>query len=89
MRPHPGFGDAPAHVTSSGIMSSAIAFHDDAPVDEWLLYANPAIWTGQGLCHGVGRVNTAAGGLVASYTVQALLRGFETSPQAMGLDYTR
>jgi acyl-CoA thioesterase-2 len=90
MRPHPGFGEAQAHVTlSTGIMSIAIAFHDDAPVDEWLLYANPAIWAGHGLCQGVGRVYTEAGGLVASYTVQALLRGFETSPEAMGLDYTR
>jgi uncharacterized protein (DUF427 family)/acyl-CoA thioesterase len=90
MRPHPGFGEAHAPVTlSTGIMSIAIAFHDDAPVDEWLLYANPAIWAGQGLCQGVGRVYTTAGGLVASYTVQALLRGFETPPQAMGLDYTR
>ena len=37
-----------------GPMSVAIAFHDDAPLDQWLLYANRATWSGRGLCHGRG-----------------------------------
>ena len=90
MRPHKGFGEALAHVTlSTGIMSIAIAFHDDAPVDQWFLYANPAIWAGQGLAQGDGRVFTQDGRLIASYTVQALLKRFDKTPEAMGLDYTK
>ena len=51
MLPHPGFGEAQAHVTlSTGIMAVTMAFHDDVDVTEWLLYANPAIYAGRGLC---------------------------------------
>jgi acyl-CoA thioesterase II len=87
MRPHAGFGEARAHVDlSTGIMSTGIAFHDDADVTEWLLYANPAIYAGRGLAQGEGRVFTRDGRLVASYTVQAMIRGFAKEPADMGLD---
>jgi acyl-CoA thioesterase II len=87
MRPHPGFGEAQAHVTlSTGIMSVAIAFHDHLDVTEWLLYANPAIYAGRGQAQGEGRVFTQDGRLVASYSVQAMIRPFATDPAAMGLD---
>jgi acyl-CoA thioesterase-2 len=89
MRPHHGFGEADAHVTmSTGIMSVGIAFHDDAPVTEWFLYANPAIWSGRGLAQGQGQVFSEDGRLMASYTVQAMIRGFAKPPDAMGLDAT-
>jgi acyl-CoA thioesterase II len=89
MRPHPGIGEAQAHVSlSTGIMSVAIAFHDDAPVDEWLLYTNPAIWSGRGLAQGDGRIFTQDGRLVASYSVQAMIRDFTRPPDAMGMDST-
>jgi acyl-CoA thioesterase-2 len=87
MRPHAGFGEADAHVTlSTGIMATSIAFHDEVDVSEWLLYANPAIYAGRGLAQGEGRVFTQDGRLVASYTVQAMIRGFTTEPAVMGLD---
>ncbi|HWF23138.1 MAG TPA: DUF427 domain-containing protein [Acidimicrobiales bacterium] len=87
MRPHHGFGEADAHVTmSTGIMSVGIAFHDDAPVTEWFLYANPAIWSGRGLAQGQGQVFSEDGRLMASYTVQAMIRRFTTAPDAMGKD---
>jgi uncharacterized protein (DUF427 family)/acyl-CoA thioesterase len=87
MRPHHGFGEADAHVTmSTGIMSVGIAFHDDAPVTEWFLYANPAIWSGRGLAQGQGQVFSEEGRLIASYTVQAMIRRFTTAPDAMGKD---
>jgi uncharacterized protein (DUF427 family)/acyl-CoA thioesterase len=89
MRPHPGVGEAQAHVTlSTGIMSIAIAFHDDADVTDWLLYANRAIYAGRGQAQGEGRVFTRDGRLVASYTVQAMIRPFAKDPSAMGLDAT-
>lgn len=87
MRPHAGFGEADAHVTlSTGIMSASIAFHDDAPIDQWLLYDNPAIWAGRGLTQGDGRIFTQDGTLLASYSVQAMIREFVRPPEAMGMD---
>jgi acyl-CoA thioesterase-2 len=85
MLPHPGYGEADAHVTlSTGILQAAIAFHDEADVTDWHLYANPAIWAGRGLCQGEGRVYARDGRLVASYSVQAMVRGFAGDAQAMG-----
>jgi uncharacterized protein (DUF427 family)/acyl-CoA thioesterase len=87
MRPHAGFGEADAHVTlSTGIMATTVAFHDEVDVTEWLLYANPAIYAGRGLAQGDGHVFTQDGRLVASYTVQAMIRGFTATPETMGLD---
>ena len=89
MRPHPGVGEAQAHVTlSTGIMSTSIAFHDEFKVTDWLLYANPAIYAGRGLAQGEGRVFTQDGRLVASYSVQAMIRPFIQTPEQMGLDAT-
>ena len=88
MLPHAGFGESSAHVTlSTGIMQTSIAFHDEVDVTEWLLYANPAIWSGRGLAQGQGRVFTRDGRLVASYMVQAMIRRFERDPAEMGHDY--
>lgn len=89
MRPHEAISEAEAHVTlSTGILATTIAFHDEVDVTEWLLYANPAIYAGRGLCQGEGRVFTQDGRLVASYTVQAMVREFRTPPGAMGKGYT-
>lgn len=87
MRPHAGMGEALAHVTlSTGIMSVALAFHDDAPVNEWFLYANRAIWAGRGLVQGEGTIFSQDGRLLASYSVQAMVRSFATAPSALGVD---
>ncbi len=89
MRPHAGYGEANAHVTlSTGIMSIAIAFHEPVDVTQWLLYANPAIYSGRGLAQGEGHVFTRDGLLVASYTVQAMIREFARDPDNLGLDAT-
>jgi acyl-CoA thioesterase-2 len=80
MRPHPGFGEALAHVSlSTGPVAMTLAFHDDAPVDEWLLYSTTGIWSGRGLIQGDGRVYTQHGVLVASYTLQAMVRALMAS----------
>lgn len=89
MRPHPGFGESMAHLTlATGIMSTSIAFHDEFDVTDWLLYANPATYAGRGLAQGEGRVFSRDGRLVASYAVQAMIRGFNKTPEQMGLDST-
>ena len=87
MLPHKGLGQADAHVTlSTGIMSISIAFHDDVDVSSWLLYANRAIFAGRGLAQGEGHVFTEGGDLVASYSVQGMIREFNQQPADMGLD---
>jgi len=89
MLPHAGYGEADAHVTlSTGILSVSLALHDDVDVTEWLLYANPSIYAGRGLAQGEGHVFTQDGRLVASYSVQAMIRGFARDPNALGLDAT-
>jgi acyl-CoA thioesterase len=67
-------------------MAVTMAFHDDVDVTQWLLYSNPAIHAGRGLCQGEGHVFTEDGRLVASYTVQAMIRDFVQGPEAMGHD---
>lgn len=75
MLPHPGFGEAQAHVSlSTGPMALSIAFHDDARLDSWILYSTTAIWSGRGLVQGDGRVWTDGGSLIASFAVQAMVR---------------
>jgi uncharacterized protein (DUF427 family)/acyl-CoA thioesterase len=88
MRPHEGVSQAQAHVTlSTGILATTIAFHDEVDVSEWLLYANPAIYAGRGLVQGEGRVFARDGRLVASYSVQAMVREFRKLPREMGKGY--
>ncbi|OJZ68984.1 hypothetical protein BRW65_24205 [Mycobacterium paraffinicum] len=87
MLPHRGFGEADAHRTlSTGVMKATIAFHDDVDVSDWLLYSNCALWSGRGLVQGEGRVHTRDGRLAASYSVQAMVRRFDRSPEDMGHD---
>lgn len=88
MLPHPGISEAAAHVTlSTGIMQITFNFLDDVDVTEWLLYANPAIWAGKGLAQGQGQVFTRDGRMVASYSVQAMIRAFEKQPADLGKDF--
>ncbi len=90
MRPHKGFGQADAHTTlSTGIMAVTVSFHDDVDISEWHLYANPAIHAGRGLAQGEGHIFRLDGGLVASYTVQAMIRRFTTEPAALGMDASK
>jgi acyl-CoA thioesterase-2 len=89
MLPHAGYGEADAHVTlSTGILSVSLALHDDVDVTQWLLYANPSIYAGRGLAQGEGHVFTQDGRLVASYSVQAMIRAFARNPNVLGLDAT-
>jgi len=68
-------------------MQTSIAFHDGVDVTEWLPYSNGAIWAGRGLAQGEGHVFTRDGRLVASCSVQTMIRGFEKDPTTMGQDF--
>lgn len=88
--PHAGLGEEQAHFTlSTGVLAITVALHDEADLTRWLLYANPSIYAGRGLVQGEGRVFGEDGRLVASYTVQAMVRDFTEPPERIGLDQSR
>lgn len=75
MRPHKGYGEVQAHRTiSTGVMSSTIFFHEDPDLTEWLLYSTRATHAGAGLAQGEGRIFSEAGRLIATYSVQVMVR---------------
>ncbi|WP_420638151.1 DUF427 domain-containing protein [Candidatus Poriferisocius sp.] len=85
MRPHRGITEAQAHVTlSTGPMSVDIAFHEEADVADWHLYENPAVYAGKGQVQGQGRIFAQDGRLVATYSVHAMVRSFDTDPNRIG-----
>lgn len=85
LRPRHGITEGDAHITiSTGPLTAAIAFHDEVDVTEWMLYANPAIFAGNGSSQGEGRVYSADGRLLASYGVQAMIRPFAAPSESLG-----
>jgi uncharacterized protein (DUF427 family)/acyl-CoA thioesterase len=85
MRPHAGVGQSQAHVSlSTGPVALTLAFHDDAPLDQWFLYRNAAFWSGRGLIQGDGKVYAGDGTLIASYSLQAMVRDMLPSEQDKG-----
>jgi acyl-CoA thioesterase len=88
--PHAGLGEEQAHFTlSTGVLAITVAFHDEADLTRWLLFANPAIYAGRGLVQGEGRVFGEDGRLIASYTVQAMVRDFAEPPERFGLEQSQ
>ncbi|MDL4816387.1 acyl-CoA thioesterase [Actinomadura opuntiae] len=75
LRPHAGYSEAMAHKTiSTGISKVTIAYHEDADVTEWLLYATRVVYTGRGTTQSEGRVYTEDERMVASFSVQGMIR---------------
>jgi acyl-CoA thioesterase len=78
-----------AHSTlSTGAITITVAFLEDVDVTQWLLYTNPAVFAGNGLVQGEGRVFTEDGRLVATYSCHGMVRAFGRDPSAMGLDWS-
>jgi acyl-CoA thioesterase II len=89
MRPHEGISEDEAHRTiSTGPVSATIAFHDEVDVTDWLLTETRAIWAGRGSIQSFVRVFAQDGRLVASKTVQAIVRSFGRTPEQMGQGYS-
>jgi acyl-CoA thioesterase II len=77
LRPHAGVGQQSAHRTlSMGINAIAISFHGEVHADQWLLYHHLSTFAGAGMSHAEGRVHDERGDLVASFTVDAMIRSF-------------
>jgi acyl-CoA thioesterase/uncharacterized protein (DUF427 family) len=80
LRPHEGIGQADAHRTlSMGINAITISFHRDVRADEWMLYHHYSTFAGDGMTHAECRVFTERGDLLASFTVDAMVRPFPES----------
>jgi acyl-CoA thioesterase-2 len=88
MRPHEGISEDEAHRRiSTGPVSATIAFHDEIDVTDWMLTETRAIWAGRGSIQYFVRVFAADGRLVASKTIQAIVRTFDRTLKQMGQGY--
>jgi acyl-CoA thioesterase II len=89
MRPHPGLGQALAHVeVSTGVLTQTLTFHDDFDASDWLLIDHVAQATGGGRTYGRGHVFTEGGHLVASFVQESLLRRFPEGQSPRGKEST-
>lgn len=77
LRPHAGVGQAEAHRTlSTGINAIALAFHRDVRADRWMHYHHHSTFSGDGMTHSTCTVHDEAGHLLASFSVDAMVRAF-------------
>ncbi len=77
LRAHDGVGEQQAHVTlSTGINAISISFHRDVRADEWMLYHHLSTSAAGGMTHSECRVHARDGDLLASFTVDAMVRAF-------------
>ncbi len=75
MRPHPGVGQAQAHVTlTTGVVSHTLTFHEPFAAADWLLLAHHSPHAGHGRSYGRAHVFRTDGALVASYVQDGLIR---------------
>jgi acyl-CoA thioesterase-2 len=84
MRAHEGIGTAQAHLTvSTAPMTITVSFHEPVRWDGWILYSHESTQVGAGMSYVRGAVHTEAGGLIASFAQDALIRPLRTTDTAM------
>ena len=77
LRPHAGIGQDQAHRTlSTASTPSRYRFHADVRADQWMLYHHRSTFAGDGMTHAECRVHDEDGALLASFTVDAMVRAF-------------
>jgi acyl-CoA thioesterase II len=75
LRPHEGIGLDQAHRTiTTGVNAISLTIHDDVRVGDWMLYHHRSTFAGNGMTHSACRIHDEAGHLLASFTVDAMLR---------------
>jgi len=80
MRPHAGIGQSQAHRTlSTAINAISISFHADVRADRWMLYRHRSTFAGDGMTHSECRVYDCDRALLASFTVDAMVRRMPAS----------
>ncbi len=89
LRAHEGVTEEDAHITvSMGPVNATISFHDEIDVTDWHLTETRSVWAGRGSTQSQVLVWARDGRLVASKTVQAIIRAFHQRPQEIGRDYS-
>ena len=77
LRPHDGLGQDQAHRTlSMGINAINLSLHAEVRADRWMLYHHLSTFAGDGMTHAECRVHDEEGQLVASFSVDAMVRPF-------------
>ena len=80
LRAHRGVGQDQAHRTlSTAINAISLALHSDVRADRWMLYHHVSTFAGDGMTHSECRVHNEEGSLLASFTVEAMVRSFDGS----------
>lgn len=79
LRPHAGVGQNQAHRTlSTAINAISISFHAEVRADRWMLYRHHSTFAGDGMTHSECRVHDVEGTLLASFSVDAMVRRMPT-----------
>jgi acyl-CoA thioesterase II len=80
MRPHPGVGQAQAHVTvQTGVVSHTLTYHEPFSAGDWLLLAQRSPYAGRGRSYGRGDVFRTDGTLAASFVQDGMIRPSEAN----------
>lgn len=83
MRPHPGVGQAQAHVTlATGVISHTITFHEPAAAKEWLLLSHRSPYAGRGRSYGYADIFLGDGQIVGSFVQDSMIRAAAAGPTA-------
>lgn len=79
MRPHRGVSQRQAHRSlTTAINAIAVSLHDEPRADRWMLYHHRSTFTGGGMSHSSCRVHGEDGRLLASFTVDGMIRPLQT-----------
>jgi acyl-CoA thioesterase-2 len=86
LRPHPGVGQDQAHRSlSTAVNAISLSIHAPVRAERWLLYRHLSTFAGDGMTHSECRVHDGSGALVASFSVDAMVR----APASVGADPRR
>ena len=78
--PHAGIGQDQAHRTlSTAINAISLSIHREVRADRWMLYHHRSTFAGDGMTHAECRVYDEDGDVLASFTVDAMVRGLRRS----------
>jgi len=84
LRPHEGIGQLQSHRTlSTAINAIAISFHRPVHAGGWMLYHHESTFAGDGMTHSTCRVHDGEGLLLASFSVDAMVRKFAAGAAAV------
>jgi len=77
LRPHAGIGQDQAHRTlSTAINAISLSLHREVRADRWMRYHHRSTFAGDGMTHSECRVYDEEGDVLASFTVDAMVRAF-------------